>query len=87
MASVFGVTLKKTGSQTGLVFSTGSLNSMKTIKGEGACCAIIADWISRSKKLGRSARSVTELSPPPPILLLSVPRTSRTRSRPIGTSM
>ena len=64
MASAFGITLKKTGSQTGLVFSTGSLNSMKTLKGEGACCAIIADWISRSKKLGRSVRSAAELSPP-----------------------
>jgi hypothetical protein len=63
VSSPFGVTLKKTQAQTGLIFSTSGLNSMKTLKGEGACCAIIADWIRQSKKLGRSVKSLTELSP------------------------
>jgi hypothetical protein len=63
MPNPFGVTLKKVGPQTGLVFSTGTLNSMMTLKGQGACCAIIADWISTSKKLGRSVKSMNELRP------------------------
>lgn len=57
----YAVTLRKTGPQSGLIFSTGKLNYIKTLKGAGACCAIVADWIATSKKLGRSVRSVDEL--------------------------
>lgn len=55
----FGVVLKKAGPSTGLIFSTN--NSIKVLNTTGVCCAMIADWISMCKKLGRSVKTAGEL--------------------------